>query len=357
MATLADISGGRTNWPTTVPQQNPMDRIANAILAADPRLSGIAIQQNGADATAAAPVAAGPGWAGPSPIPAYQRSGAQATMPGSREAWQNWGVPPIMFQTNPYATAAYRTFTDPYGQIGVQPLIGFPSAYPHVLSGVPNSPFRLNGMLMQDIPFTPLMAMMAMGQFPFMQPPATTGNRTQPSGRVNNSGTTRQTTRQPTRQTTQPVPERIPGGPYDETVWRNRTMPSPPPPGVMPEMTQLPPELGGNINTSPEAHAAGHAVDYPSEFRVDPRGQMQPIVAPSSFTPNLMTPEEAADTADGMYVNPNKSVWENILEAMGVVATPLSVGSAGAMYSAPRILGAEVVPQGGLPAGAAGLLP
>lgn len=96
------------------------------------------------------------------------------TMPGSREAWQQWGIPPVVMQSSPYATAAYRTYTDPYGQLGVQPLIGFPSAYPNVLSGVPNSPFRVQGFINSLLPQMGFMPFMGMQQTP-AQPKAQGG--------------------------------------------------------------------------------------------------------------------------------------------------------------------------------------
>ena len=67
----------------------------------------------------------------------YPASGAHYAAPGVREAYERYGIPPIMYQRDPYATAAFRTYVDPYGQMSVQPLIGFPSRYPHVVSGVP----------------------------------------------------------------------------------------------------------------------------------------------------------------------------------------------------------------------------
>lgn len=53
-------------------------------------------------------------------------------MPGSREAWEQYGIPPVMVQSDPYARIAYRQ--NPNGS--VTPLIGFGSVYPHVVRGV-----------------------------------------------------------------------------------------------------------------------------------------------------------------------------------------------------------------------------
>lgn len=72
-------------------------------------------------------------------LPAYPASGAHYSPAGMREAHENYNIPPVLMHRSPYATAAYRTFVDPWGQMMVQPLVGFPSAYPHVLSGVPTN--------------------------------------------------------------------------------------------------------------------------------------------------------------------------------------------------------------------------
>lgn len=342
MASIADISGGASNWGTP---RTPMEQLAAAILATD--TGGMNVQQNGYNARAEVPVAAGPAWAGPSPMPAYPSGGNQVTMPGSRAAYEQWGIPPIMMQSSPYATAAYRTYTDPYGQLGVQPLIGFPSAYPHVLSGVPTNPFSMMGMMQAMMPPMPMM----WGYPPTMQMPQQPAAPSAPQARTGNPAPARRAAPPAQRQTAPTVAPQIPamGGPYDETQWRDPNMPVPPAPGVMPIMTQLPPEVGGDVNTSPEAHAAGHAVNYPSEFRITPQGAMAPALQTSGFAPQLMTPEEAAATADGMYVDPTKSVWENMLGAMGAVSMPLSAGAAGAAVSVPRVVGGYVVPQAMLP--------
>lgn len=94
----------------------------------------------------AVPVPAGPSvpW-GAGPFSAVRASGSYVSTPAAREAYETAGIPPVVYQRNPYATAGYRAFIGPYGQMGVQPLVGFPSAYSHVLSGVPNSPFRAMG--------------------------------------------------------------------------------------------------------------------------------------------------------------------------------------------------------------------
>lgn len=92
------------------------------------------------------------------PVPgmvATQSSGAHYSAPGSRAGYEAAGMPPVMYQHNPYATAAFRTTMDPYGNVGVQPLVGFPSQYPHVVNGAVIDP------MMRELP----------GLTPFMQVP------------------------------------------------------------------------------------------------------------------------------------------------------------------------------------------
>ena len=92
------------------------------------------------------------------PVPgmvATQSSGAHYSAPGARAGYEAAGMPPVMYQRNPYATAAFRTTMDPYGNVGVQPLVGFPSQYPHVLNGAVVDP------MMREMP----------GLAPFMQVP------------------------------------------------------------------------------------------------------------------------------------------------------------------------------------------
>jgi hypothetical protein len=93
------------------------------------------------------------------PVPgmvATQASGAHYSAPGTRAGYEAAGMPPVMQQSNPYATAAFRTTMDPYGNVGVQPLVGFPSQYPHVVNGAVIDP------MVREMP----------GIMPFMQVPA-----------------------------------------------------------------------------------------------------------------------------------------------------------------------------------------
>lgn len=54
-------------------------------------------------------------------------------MPGSAEAHSQWGIPPVVVQSDPYSTLAFAAGPDG----SVAPLIGYPSRVPHVMNGVP----------------------------------------------------------------------------------------------------------------------------------------------------------------------------------------------------------------------------
>lgn len=67
-----------------------------------------------------------------------------AAIPAMRQGYMipvanNGQLAPPVIQSSPWAGYAYRTLQGPWGGLGVQPLIGFNSPYPHVLNGVPNS--------------------------------------------------------------------------------------------------------------------------------------------------------------------------------------------------------------------------
>lgn len=119
----------------------------------------------------------------------YPASGAHYAAPGVREAYEQYGIPPIMYQRDPYATAAFRTYVDPYGQMSVQPLIGFPSRYPHVVSGVPTDslaramsvagPFMAAPVSTQ--PAKPVAAAKAGGAVPARSPATQTPARSTPA--------------------------------------------------------------------------------------------------------------------------------------------------------------------------------
>lgn len=135
MAGIEALAGGRVAY---VPQDNAQQlasAIANAEMAQMPVMQQ-PVQQQG--------------------VPMYANN---APMPGAMAAWENYGIPPVMYHPNsPLTTLAYRVTRDPYGQMGVQPLVGFGSVYPHVLPGVPNNPFQTMFPLLQAMmpPMVPL---------------------------------------------------------------------------------------------------------------------------------------------------------------------------------------------------------
>lgn len=55
--------------------------------------------------------------------------------PGAYEAQERYGIPPVLMQRSPYATAGYMAGPDG----SVNPLVGYPSIYPHVLNGTPQN--------------------------------------------------------------------------------------------------------------------------------------------------------------------------------------------------------------------------
>lgn len=117
------------------------------------------------------------------PVPgmvATQASGAHYSAPGARAGYEAAGMPPVMYQHNPYATAAFRTTMDPYGNVGVQPLVGFPSQYPHVVNGAVVDP------MVREMP----------GIMPFMQVPVglTLQQATAPARRAAPAAPVRSTT-------------------------------------------------------------------------------------------------------------------------------------------------------------------
>lgn len=169
----------------------------------------------------AVPVPAGPSapW-GAGPFPAVQASGPYVSTPAVREAYETAGIPPVVYQRNPYATAGYRAFIDPYGQMGVQPLVGFPSAYPHVLSGVPNSPFRAMG-------FTNNLVSALMPQLPMVWPQSS-GPRRSPTGTPAATSGRQARAAQQTAPTTPAAPQRAPGNPDIEAQQHSIGVPVPP---------------------------------------------------------------------------------------------------------------------------------
>lgn len=90
----------------------------------------------------------------------YPRQGIYYAPAGAREQWEGAHIPPPIYQSSPYATANARMFTDPYGNVTWQALQGFPSRYPHVLSGVPTDPMNVFGLVNRLASAIPIMPMM-----------------------------------------------------------------------------------------------------------------------------------------------------------------------------------------------------
>lgn len=108
MAGLADISGGRTDYGYSSPSRSLFDDLAAKAMQ-----------------TQEVPVAPQNGYIVPSA--------------------------PII-QDSPFAQYAWRTVPNLFGGLGVQPLMGHPSAYPHVLNGTPDSFLRWIPMLQSMMP-------------------------------------------------------------------------------------------------------------------------------------------------------------------------------------------------------------
>lgn len=108
MAGITDISGGRADYGYSSPSRSLFDDLAAKAMQ-----------------TQEVPVASQMGYSMPSA--------------------------PII-QDSPYAQYAWRTVPNLFGGLGVQPLMGFPSAYPHVLNGTPDSFLRWIPMLQSMMP-------------------------------------------------------------------------------------------------------------------------------------------------------------------------------------------------------------
>lgn len=80
-------------------------------------------------------------------FPTARASGANRSMPGSYEGYRDYGLDPVMYQRDPYATTASAVTRYPNGQLGVRPYIGFPSVYPHVIQYPGDNPLRALGLL------------------------------------------------------------------------------------------------------------------------------------------------------------------------------------------------------------------
>lgn len=148
----------------------------------------------------------------------YPSNGSYYHPLSMRDAYEQHDIPPVPYTRGGYAPLAWRSFVNPWGQMMVQPLVGGISKYPHVLPGVP-----------RDLGNQISWAMGMLGPLPQYQPPAMPMQRTAAIPRTasvsqsKGNGTPPQTNTAPTQSQQQASPAT--GGPYDETVWRNRTMP------------------------------------------------------------------------------------------------------------------------------------
>lgn len=122
----------------------------------------------------------------PGRLPVVRASGGNVMAPGSREAYERHAIPPIVHQMGLYSPLAYRTFTDPFGNMSVQPLVGGTTRYPHVLSGVPRNPHEVAWGLMSQIPMPmmPWMMPWMWGGMPQAQQQPAAGARTAGGGKT-----------------------------------------------------------------------------------------------------------------------------------------------------------------------------
>lgn len=170
MAGLADISGGRADYGYSSPSRSLFDDLAAKAMQ-----------------TQEVPVAPNMGYAMPSA--------------------------PII-QDSPFAQYAWRTVPNLFGGLGVQPLMGFPSAYPHVLNGTPDSFLRWIPMLQSMMPPMQPLQWPQQKQGKTVQPmspvsaAAQASTTTRPAGNVNTTPSVTPTT-PPTQQTPQRVPIKL----------------------------------------------------------------------------------------------------------------------------------------------------
>lgn len=240
-------------------------------------------------------------------LPAVRASGAHFSPNGAREGYEDFGLPPVIQQRSPYATAAYRTFVDPWGQMMVQPLVGFPSAYPHVLSGVPTDFGNRVGY-----------AMSLLGPIPQYMPPMPQAAAA-PRAAAPKAAAPRNT--QPKQTTTQPAAPAKPVVQKDyppEWEWyhgNGETTPLPLAPQVQPQVQQP------------------QAIDYPWLHYQDPWPEIfpqkqqaapapaappvqlqPPVQAPAQAAPAPMNVPEVRAPVSGVTVNPDGSWSEPPLE-------------------------------------------
>lgn len=156
-----------------------------------------------------------PMWGGQGNLPVYPGNDYHYTPLSMREAYEDHNIPPVMYNRGGFTGAAFRTYVNPFGQMMVQPLVGAASRYPHVLSGVPMDMNYGFNWAMQDVPMWMPWLWGRGAQPPAPQATPRAASTRQPAAPVaRNTGN-------PSAQQPQPTP----GGTYDETVWRNKTMP------------------------------------------------------------------------------------------------------------------------------------
>lgn len=217
MAGITDISGGRADYGYSSPSRSLFDDLAAKAMQ-----------------TQEVPIAPQMGYSMPST--------------------------PII-QDSPYAQYAWRTVPNLFGGLGVQPLMGFPSAYPHVLNGTPDSFLRWIPMLQSMMP--PMQ--------PLQWPQQKQGKTVQPMSPVS-AAAQASTTTTPARQITTPVAP--PVNPPDYSMYR-------PAKTTMPEIT---------ASVAPQPPAAD-----------------VPIVQP-------VAPETANIGWDYSYLEPVRTWWDDLAD-------------------------------------------
>lgn len=217
------------------------------------------------------------------PLAAHQASGAHYSAPGSREGWEEQGVPPVVYQRSPYATAAFRVTPNPWGGASVAPLVGFPSRYPHVLSGVPMQPGSLASAIMAPY---------------IMRPPAAPARPVTPAKKTAAKTNTTQQNNQKTDTTTKTTQTPAKSSPAPGIGWNApiqtshhrdvRTNPRPAPSQALPEDTGLlsNPQVGNGRGTPDNMTALQlrqRGLDYGpvsgGQFMIRPPQDGQPLTA------------------------------------------------------------------------------
>ena len=217
------------------------------------------------------------------------RNGGRVSAPGAREAYYA-GFPPVMQATSPWAQTAFRYYPDPYGNMGVQHLVGFNSPFPYVLRGVYGGADRGWGMLASMLPPWPWggMGMMPMGYGGMPQAPAAPRGG---GGGGNNKKTTTNNTTPPA----QPNLQRWERWDRNGAVY-----------GLTPQIPQLP-EIELN---SPAAQPVQPAqVNDPNRWLIQP--PQQPVQPPSAPLAPSHAPysAQAPTVQESPFVGPPRPTW------------------------------------------------